>query len=113
MATRLIKLSDGILVEAEVDPQEATEIAGGSAKHVQASLEAVEPILVSVCRPIAKAWDSMTNFHIEHVQVELSLSFEGEGNIFLTKARAGANLTVTMSLTRPDRPAELAPGSDE
>lgn len=101
MATRLIRLSDGTLVEAEVDPQEATEIAGGSAKRVEGSLASVEPILVNVCRPIASAWDAMTSLHVESVQVELSLSFEAEGNVFLTKARAGANLTVTLSLTRP------------
>jgi hypothetical protein len=100
MATRLIQLSDGTLVEAEVDPQEATEIAGGAAKRVQSSLDRIEPILVSVSRPIAAAWDAMTGFQVERVEVELGLSFEGEGNIFVTKAKAGANLTLTLSLIR-------------
>ena len=101
MSTKLIRLADGTLVEAEVSPGEATQISGGAARRVESSLERVEPILTNVCRSIAKSWDAITDLHVEKVSVELGLSFEGEGNIFVSRAKAGANLVVTLTLTRP------------
>lgn len=99
MPTKLIELSEGILIEAEVSPDEATQIAGGAASRVESSLDRIEPVLLSVCKPIASVWHTITDLHVDHVTVEVGLSFEGEGNIFITKAKAGANLTVTLSLT--------------
>lgn len=101
MATRLIELSDGTLVEAEVAESEARPISGGAADKVAASMEKIEPVLVSVCRPVAQAWKAMTDdLYIESVEIELGISFEGEGNIFVSKAKAGANLTVTLKIVR-------------
>lgn len=104
MATKLIELADGVLVEAEVSESEARPIAGGAASKVAASLDRIEPLLVSVCRPVANAWDAIAgDLQVESVAIELGLSFEGEGNVFVTKAKAGANLTVTLTVKR--RPA--------
>jgi Trypsin-co-occurring domain 1 len=101
MATKLIELSDGVLVEAEVEPSEARPISGGAADKVAASMDKVEGLLVRVCKPVARAWAAMDDeVVVESVEVELGLSFEGEGNIFVTKAKAGANLTVTLTLKR-------------
>jgi Trypsin-co-occurring domain 1 len=100
VATKLIELSDGILVEAEVSPDEATQIAGGAASRVESSLDRIEPVLLNVCKPISSVWNTITDLHVDHVEVEIGLSFEGEGNVFLTKAKAGANLTVTLSLSK-------------
>lgn len=102
MASRLIRLSDGTLVEAEVGPGEPTPISGGAARRVEASIDRIEPLLLSVCKPIASAWNSITDLQVDHVDVELGISFEGEGNVFISKAKAGANLTVTLSLKKPD-----------
>jgi hypothetical protein len=106
LATKLIELADGVLVEAEVAESEARPISGGAADRVTASIDRIEPILVRVCQPVAKAWQAIeSNMHVESMDVELGLSFEGEGNIFVTRAKAGANLTVTLKVTRstPDR----------
>ena len=56
MATRLIELEDGILVEAEVPDGEAKSISTSAVKEVKSSFEQVKPILVSISRPIAEAW---------------------------------------------------------
>lgn len=102
MPTKLIELRDGTLVEAEVDASEARPISGGAADKVASALDTIEPILVNVCRPIASAWNTIGEaLVVESVQIELGLSFEGEGNIFITKAKAGANLTVTLTVKRP------------
>jgi hypothetical protein len=102
VATKLIHLSDGTLVEAEVTDSEARPISGGAADKVAAGLDRIEPILVNVCRPVAAAWSAISaDLEVESVEVELGLSFEGEGNLYVTKAKAGANLTVKVHLTRP------------
>ena len=106
MASTLSELSDGGMVEAEVSPDEATQIDGGGARRGEASLHRIEPVLLSVCRPITSVWSAITDLQVDHVEVEIGLSFEGEGNVFLTKAKAGANLTVRLSLSRPARASE-------
>jgi hypothetical protein len=101
VATKLILLEDGTLIEAEVAESEARPISGGAADRVATSLDKIEPVLVNVCRSVGRAWDSVGGgLSIDSVQVELGLSFEGEGNIFVSKAKAGANLTVSLTLSR-------------
>jgi len=101
MATKLIRLSDGTLVEVEVPAAQARRISGGTADRVNANLGQLDSILVNVCRPLLSAWRALgEGVSIEQAQVEVGLSFEGEGNIFITKAKAGANLTVTLTLTK-------------
>jgi hypothetical protein len=104
LATKLIELEDGTLIEAEVAESEARPISGGSADKVASSLEKIEPVLVRVCKPVADAWKVIGDeLYVESVQIELGLSFEGEGNIFVSRAKAGANLTVTLTVRRSPR----------
>ncbi len=99
MSTRLIRLADGTLVEAEVLPNEAQPINAGAAKQVEKSIDRIGPILVNVCKPISAAWQQISqDMDVEHAEVELGLSFEGEGNLYVTKATAGANLVVKLTL---------------
>lgn len=99
MATRLIELEDGILVEAEVSEEEAKPISTSVVKEVKSSFDKVKPILVSVSRPIAEAWQEINkDMEIEQAEVESNFSFEGEGNLYVTKAKAGANLSVKLVL---------------
>lgn len=102
MATRLIRLADGTLVEAEAVPGAPEQIAADSARRVQESLDKIKPILIRTCEPVIAAWTEMNQqMTIEQAEVELGLSFEGEGNIYITKAKAGANLTVKLTLKPP------------
>ena len=99
MATKLIKLEDGTLVEVEVPPDQAQQISGGFADRVNETFDKVRPILVNTCRPIAAAWKEISQeMEIEQAEVQLGLSFEGEGNLYITKSKAGANLTVKLVL---------------
>jgi hypothetical protein len=56
MATKLIELEDGTLVEVEVSPDKAQAISGGFADKVNQTFDKIRPILVRTCRPIAAAW---------------------------------------------------------
>lgn len=99
MATKLIELEDGTLVEIEVPPDQAQQISGGFAERVGATFDKIQPILVRTCRPIIAAWRELNqDMDIEQAEVVLGLSFEGEGNLYVTKTSAEANLTVKLVL---------------
>jgi len=99
MPTKLIELNDGMLIEVEAKPDYAQEIAGGFAQKVNATLDQVQPMLIKVCRPIMAAWKELNkDMSIESAEVELCFSFEGEGNIYLAKAKSGANLNLKLTL---------------
>ena len=99
MATKLIQLEDGILVEVEVPPEQAQQISGGFADRVNTTFDQIRPLLVKTCRPVAAAWKEINQeMPVEQAEIQLSFSFEGEGNLYLTKSKAGANLTVKLVL---------------
>ena len=99
MATKLIKLEDGSLVEVEVSGDEVQQIAGSLADKVDATINKIKPILLKTCQPIVAAVkDLREDADIEQVEVEVGLSFDAEGNIYITKAKFGANLLVRMTL---------------
>ena len=99
MATKLIQLDDGTLVEVEVSPEQAQPISGGLAEKVNETFDKIHPILVRTCRPIAAAWTEINQeMNVEQAEVQIGLSFEGEGNLYVTKSKAGANLIVKLVL---------------
>ena len=99
MGQRLIKLEDGTLVEVEIPGEEIEEISGGLAEKVKTTFEAVHPILVNSCRPVVKAWKELNqDLKVEQAEVEIGLSFTGEGNLYITKSTASANLKVKLLL---------------
>lgn len=102
MATTLIQLSDDILVEVDVREDQARPISGGLARRVAATIEKAVPILVEVGRSITEA--SATAFQrgsVYQTEVELGLSFEGEGQLYIARSQAAANIVVRMSI-RPN-----------
>jgi hypothetical protein len=95
MATKLIELNDGTLVEVEVSADSSQPISGGFAEKVDQTFESIRPILVKVCHPIVDAWQELNrDVEIEQAEVQVGVSFEGEGNLYITKSKAGANLTI-------------------
>ena len=105
MPTKLIQLEDGTLVEVTAREDDVQQISGGFADRVNTTFDNIRPLLVRICGPIMAAWQELDqDMNIERAEVELGLSFEGEGNIYVTKATAGANLTVKLYL----KPGEQA-----
>jgi Trypsin-co-occurring domain 1 len=99
MASKLIKLEDGTLVEVEVTGKEVQQIAGGLAEKVDATLNKIKPVLLKTCQPIVAAVkDLREDLDLEQVEVEVGLSFDIEGNIYVTKTNFGANVLVRMTL---------------
>jgi len=99
MATRLIQLDDGTLVEVEAKPDDVQQISSDAARKVRESIDRVQPILVSACRPVIAAWDELSqDLAIEGAEIELGLSFEAEGGIYIVRGTATANLVVKLTL---------------
>lgn len=99
MGTKLIKLEDGVLVEVESAKDEVQQIDGSLADKVEATFSKIKPVLLRACKPIADAVKEMrTDVDLEQVEIELGLSFESEGNLYITKASLGANILVRMTL---------------
>jgi Trypsin-co-occurring domain 1 len=100
MGAKLIRLEDGTLVEVEVPESEVQPIAGSLADKVEATMSKIKPVLLKTCKPIAEAVKDMRDdVDLDQVEVELGLSFESEGNIYIAKAKLGANIIVRMTLT--------------
>ena len=91
------------MVEVESTEKEAQPLAGGLADKVGTTFDMIRPVLVKTCRPIIGAWKEINQeMHVEEAEVELGLSFEGTGDVFVAKSTAGANLAVKLVL-KPER----------
>jgi hypothetical protein len=99
MATRLIELEDGLLVEVDVLTEEPQPISGGFAQRVSSAFDRITPVIQRVCRSFVESYrqlpDSIT---LERAELELGLSFEAEGNLYITRSKGSANLVVRLTL---------------
>ena len=100
MGGKLIKLEDGTLIEVDVQEDEIQEISDSAAQRVSSTFDKIKPILTNACKPIADVWKELNKeLYINTAEVEIGFSFEGEGNIYITKAKAASNLTVKLILS--------------
>jgi hypothetical protein len=103
MATKLIELEDGMLVEVEANEDDAQQISSRAAEAVSSSFNKIKPLLKKAVQQIAEIWNELDqDVAIETAEVTINFSFEGEGNIYVTKAKAGSNLSVKLIL-KPKR----------
>ena len=78
-------MDDGTLVEVEVSEDQAQPISGGYAEKVTSSFEKIKPVLTGICKPLAETWKELNkDVQIDQAEIQLGLSFEGEGNLFVT-----------------------------
>jgi hypothetical protein len=100
MATNLIRLADGTLIEVEARKDEPQQISSDQARKVHETIERVKPLLINACKPVVAAWAELSQeMHIEQAEVELGLGFEGEAGIpYFVKGSANANLTIKLTI---------------
>lgn len=99
MASQLIRLGDGTLVEVEAEENDVQAVSGGFAKRVDATFDAIKPVLLKTCHSIVSSVRELDQeVTLEHTEIELGLSFESEGNIYVARARMGANILVRMTI---------------
>jgi len=99
MASELIKLADGILLEVENSDNSVEQISGGSANQLDKNIDIVAPLLKKVIAPLKNTFDELNkDMSIEKAEVEIGLGFEAGGDVFIVKGKAKANLTVKLTL---------------
>jgi hypothetical protein len=100
MAKKLIELENGLLMEVEMPQSEIEMISGGDVlTKVKSSMSTVETMLVQSVEPIVSAYKSLNKEVIlEKAEVEIGIGFSAEGNIFVAKGNANANLKVKLVL---------------
>ncbi len=98
MSSKLIELQDGTLVQVDIFGEQVEQISGGTADKVSSALTRIKPILINACKPLNAAWHELNkDMNVEQAEVELGLSFETEGNLYITKSKANANLTIKLT----------------
>lgn len=108
VAHKLIELNDGTLVEIEIPGDQVEQISGGMAEKVNTSLESLKPLLVNTCKPVAEVWEELNkDMKIDSAEIELGISFEGEGNLYIAKASAKANLTLKL-IIKPNKEKNIS-----
>jgi hypothetical protein len=101
MISKLIQLEDGTLVQVEATGNETQQISGGAAEKVEGTFDRIRPVLLNVCRPLVVTVKSLhEHVELEQVEVEVGLSFDIEGNMFVTKTNFGTNILVRMTLKK-------------
>lgn len=99
MSSKLIQLEDGVFVEVDVPIVEDRQLSGSFADKVNANIDKIKPILTSVAKPILATWNEINQeMLVDQAEVELGLSFDMEGNLYITKAAIAANLNIKLVL---------------
>jgi hypothetical protein len=100
MASRLIKLEDGTLVEIDRPTAGVEEISGGALESIKdATIDKIEPLLERAVKPVAALYrKAHEGIEVREAEVELGIGFEAEGNLYITRAKGSANLVVKLKI---------------
>lgn len=94
---KIIKLSDEVEVEIEVDENQAIEISNNVT--VDSSMDKIKDLLSKVMQPISNTYKELDkDMSIESVKVVVGVKVGVEGNFILAKSSAGANIQVEMTI---------------
>ena len=103
MATKLIRLGDGLLMEVEAEEGAPRRIAARGAKKVELALDQAEDLLRKAVTPVTAVWGELNrDLTIEKVEISLALGFEAQGNLFIARGSGSANLGFRLTV----RPSE-------
>ncbi len=102
MASKLVELEDGILMEVDVQADQVMPIAGGGLQisQVSNSISSIEAILLKACKPVTNVFKELNkDMFVNEVEVGIELGLEAEGNFFIAKGKSNASLSITLKLT--------------
>ena len=101
MASQLIQLQDGLLVEVEAAEDQPQQIAASVADRVEGALDDVQALLQRAVKPVTAVWDELDrDLTIDQVEINLALGFEAEGNLFIARGTGNANVSFKL-IVRP------------
>ncbi|CAA6803586.1 MAG: Unknown protein [uncultured Sulfurovum sp.] len=102
MSKKLIELENGLLMEVEVPESDIEMISGGDdlINKVESSMGTVEHMLIQSIQPVINTYNALNQEVIlEKAEVEIGIGFSAEGNVFVAKGSASANLKVKLVLS--------------
>jgi len=100
MSTKLIELSDGLLVEVAADEDAVQQISAGAADRVDRALDGAQSLLRKAVQPVVSVWDELNqDLTIDKVEIKLALGFEAEGNLFVARGTGAANISFTLTVS--------------
>lgn len=100
MATELIKLRDGLLVEVCSNPDDTPkQIAASAAELAEGAMDQARELLLKAVQPLASVWGELNrDLTIDEVEIELGLGFEASGKLFIVQGTGSANLRFTLKV---------------
>ncbi|MFY9261267.1 MAG: CU044_2847 family protein [Gallionella sp.] len=100
MASKLVEIQGGILMEVDVPEDQLRQISGGGIEHIDRTINAIEPLLLAACKPIANVFAELNkDMSVSEVLVDIGLGFAAEGNFFIAKGKTNASLSIKLKLT--------------
>ena len=100
MSKRFIRI-EGLLVEVEESDSNASAVADDDNTRTirDGDLGQIRTTLTTIVRHLKDSWGEINqDMRIKEADVEISLGFEAEGNIFVAKGKASSQLKVTLKL---------------
>ncbi|MDP2851168.1 MAG: CU044_2847 family protein [Sulfuricurvum sp.] len=95
--TKIIKFTDGLDVEIEINENQAHEIADHSV--INASIDQVQTFLKKVMQPFSNTYKELSkDMNIDSTKISIGVKVGIEGNFILAKSSAEANIQVEMTL---------------
>ena len=100
MSKKLIELENGLMMEVDIPKEEIEMISSGDViDRVNSSMGTIETILLQSVQPIVNTYNTLSkDIIISSAKIEVGIGFSAEGNIFIAKGNASANLKVKLVL---------------
>lgn len=103
MATELVRIENGFLIEIE-DPNPSKKprkfSSGKDTREIENRLSDAKEIIVKAVSNIIPAWDELAGkVKVESAEIEMGLGFEANGSIFIIQGKAKANLNIKLKIT--------------
>jgi hypothetical protein len=112
MASNLIRLSDGLLVEVEAEDGAPQHISSRHAESVQVALDQAHDLILQAVKPVASVWSELNrDLTIDEVEINLALGFSAEGNLFIARGTTSANLGFKLKV-KPAKESADPPDQD-
>jgi len=106
VATELIRLKDGLVVEVEASDG-ARPIAGGAPpREVAAALDSIQDLLKKALAPVTAVWSELDrDMAIEQAEISLNLGFEVGGNLFIARGSGSTSIGIKLTV-KPSKPGD-------
>lgn len=99
--SELIRYQNGVTIEVAAPQNRAVPVSDSRVQKLQTNFDATVKSLEPLLRPIQEMIGRiLAETHLKEAEVKMGVSFSAEGNLFVTKATAEANLEFTLKYER-------------